>query len=249
VADNFRRVRVRRRTAARRRILLLAAAVAGACVGQHPPAVPIRIDDAARQEAIGALSGSGRGPLLSEADIQEVARGLEAIRRQEPVLRHVKGYPQRVEISVPDSVAVRLPGSERRRDTVVAATGIAPIDSVSRELRVADVAISWSYEILLQPRFTRPVDAAAARAMYMHLHQAQFPMPGITAGNYTGVGARFGDGVIHYEFGAYWGDCMAGCIHRHAWHYTWDPRTGAVRKVSEAGDPVESWIGPQPAGG
>ncbi len=36
-----------------------------------------------------------------------------------------------------------------------------------------------------------------------------------------------------------WGDCPAGCINEHRWTYSVD-RSGAVRLVAEAGDPVPS---------
>jgi hypothetical protein len=233
-----------------RRILLpLLALLTAACGAPAPAAVPAPLSDQARAEAIAALSGGGRGPLLSEEDIQEVAHGLEAIRVRDPVLRRVSAWPHVVEIDVRDHAAVRLPGSERRRDTVMASTGIASIDSVSRELQVADVAISWSNGTTVRPRFTRPVNAAAAQAMYERLPEVQLPLPEIAGGNSTAVGVRFSEGVIHYHFSVSWGDCMAGCIHHHGWHYTWDPRTGSVRRMSETGAPLETLFGPPPAGG
>lgn len=232
-----------------RGILLPMLAMLAACRATAPAADPAPLADPARAEAIAALSGSGRGPLLSEADIQDVARGLEAIRRREPVLRHVRAWLYVVAFELRDSAAVRLPGSERRHDTVVASTGIASIDSLSRELHVADVAISWTYGTTVRPRFTRPVDAVAAQVMYERLPEVQFPLPEIGSGNSTAVSVRFSESVIHYHFSVAWGDCMAGCIHHHSWHYTWDPRTGSVRRVSEEGDPAEGVFEPQPAGG
>jgi hypothetical protein len=46
-------------------------------------------------------------------------------------------------------------------------------------------------------------------------------------------------GGYQIELTVGWGDCMAGCIERHVWTFEVDA-AGAVKLVSEAGDPVPS---------
>jgi hypothetical protein len=46
-------------------------------------------------------------------------------------------------------------------------------------------------------------------------------------------------GGYRIELTVGWGDCMAGCIERHVWTFDVDG-AGAVKLVSESGDPVPS---------
>jgi hypothetical protein len=46
-------------------------------------------------------------------------------------------------------------------------------------------------------------------------------------------------GGYRIELTVGWGDCMAGCIERHVWNFEVDAG-GAVKLVSESGDPVPS---------
>ena len=62
------------------------------------------------------------------------------------------------------------------------------------------------------------------------------PDKAIGDGNY--IKAQIESSYIKYIFSIGWGDCPAGCIHRHFWEYTVSYK-GEVKYLGSYGDKIE----------
>ena len=202
---------------------------------------PAALSARERDEAISLLQyESDTGVFIDDAELQAVAHAVRLARRVFPdghdiTVRWGTGIRLRLTDSAAHHLTQRLPVGWHHT------LGLAAVDSLHAALGVTRVAVhTWGLGArrrwILIPAFPRPVYRNAVASLYYGIPAVQVDAE-LLAGDGGGLSlARTATGY-RVGFSRKWGDCLAGCIHKHHWVFDVNLRTRRVTKIRDDGDP------------